>query len=115
MIAAKLTPLGELKPADWNPRTISKPRFENLKTSIAADPEFMQMRPILATMDGTIIGGNMRYRACEALGWKDVPAIQANMDDNLARERALRDNGSWGEWERPGPGGDHLQPRPGRL
>jgi len=92
-------PLSALRPADWNPRTISDERFGNLCRSIEADPEFLWRRPILAQVDGSIYAGNMRYRAAQHLGMTSVPAIIEDVSDQLARERALRDNQQWGEWE----------------
>lgn len=91
--------LDRLTPAPWNPRTIRDERFKNLCRSIETDPEFMRLRPVLATTDGTIYAGNMRYRAAQHLGWKSVPAILADIPEQLAKERALRDNAQWGEWQ----------------
>jgi len=91
--------LDRLHPAPWNPRTISDERFQNLCRSIEADPEFLWRRPILAQADGTIYAGNMRYRAADQLGMATVPAIIEDVSDQLARERALRDNAQWGDWE----------------
>jgi ParB-like chromosome segregation protein Spo0J len=91
-------PLAKLHPAEWNPRTIRDERFKNLCDSIQADPEFLWRRPILATADGTIYAGNMRYRAASHLGLKAVPAIVEDVPEQLAKERALRDNAQWGDW-----------------
>jgi DNA modification methylase len=96
---ATATPLSALQPAPWNPRFISDERFQNLCRSIEQDPDFLWLRPILATKDGTIFAGNMRYRAAEHLGWGELPAILVDIPEQLARERALRDNAQWGEWE----------------
>ncbi|MEO6044122.1 MAG: ParB N-terminal domain-containing protein, partial [Tepidiformaceae bacterium] len=57
------------------------------------------MRPVIARTNGDIAGGNMRFRAAVHLGWEEIPAIVVEMSEELAKERALRDNGSWGEWE----------------
>ena len=92
-------PLCALQAAPWNPRTIKDERFQNLCKSVAADPDFLWLRPILATADGTIFAGNMRYRAAQQLGWAEVPAVLVDIPEQLARERALRDNAQWGEWE----------------
>jgi DNA modification methylase len=62
-------------------------------------PEFLDLRPILATADGTVYGGNQRLRAAMQLGWAEVPAIIADIPEQLARERALKDNNNWGEWQ----------------
>jgi len=98
MIDIADTPLAALKPAPWNPRTIKDERFKNLVRSIQADPKFLYRRPILATADGTIYAGNMRYRAAEHLKMASVPAIIEDIPEQLAKERALRDNQQWGEW-----------------
>lgn len=92
------TPLAKLKPAPWNPRTIREERFKNLCASIEADPEFLWRRPVLAMLDGTIYAGNMRYRAAAHLGRKSIPAIVEDVPEGLAKERALRDNAQWGDW-----------------
>lgn len=91
-IAPVSIPLVALCAAPWNPRSISDQRFQNLCRSIEADPEFLWLRPILATADGTIFAGNMRYRAAQHLSWETIPAILVDIPEQLARERALRDN-----------------------
>ena len=92
-----LVPLVSLRPAAWNPRTIRDERFQNLCRSIQADPDFLRLRPILAQSDGTIYAGNMRWRAAEHLGLPEVWATVEDVPDQLAKERALRDNAAWGE------------------
>ncbi len=91
--------LTALHPAPWNPRSITEERFQNLCDSIRADPDFLWHRPVLAQADGTIYAGNMRYRAAQHLGMETIPAVVEDVSDRLARERALRDNAQWGEWE----------------
>src|SRR3990172_6695373 len=88
-----------LTPAPWNPRSISDQRFQNLCRSLEQDPDFLQLRPVLATKDGTVFAGNMRLRAAIHLGWETVPAILVDIPEQLAKERAMRDNAQWGEWE----------------
>ncbi|MCA9644974.1 MAG: ParB N-terminal domain-containing protein, partial [Myxococcales bacterium] len=96
--SVEATPLSLLKPAPWNPRKIRDERFQNLVQSIKADPEFLWRRPVLAMADGTIYAGNMRYRAAEHLGLETIPAIREDIPEQLAKERAFRDNAQWGEW-----------------
>jgi len=91
--------LSSLHPAPWNPRTIKDDRFKNLCASIHADPDFLWRRPILAQANGTIYAGNMRFRAAQHLGFETIPAIVEEVPDQLARERALRDNAQWGDWQ----------------
>lgn len=96
---AEMHTLASLTPAGWNPRKISDERFKNLCRSIESDPDFLWLRPVLATPDGAIYGGNMRYRAAQHLGLATIPAIITDIPEKLARERALRDNAQWGEWD----------------
>ena len=92
-------PVEQLHEAEWNPRKLRGERFKNLCRSIEADPDLLARRTILALADGTVYAGNMRFRAACKLGWPAVPAIVEDVPPKLARERALRDNAQWGEWE----------------
>lgn len=94
----KLVPVSALRQAPWNPRRTSRARLDALKRAIAADPEFLWMRPILASADGTVYAGNQRLAAAVELGMTEVPAIVADVPDDLARARAVRDNVHAGEW-----------------
>ena len=79
-IQVEAAPLLSLTPAPWNPRTISDERFQNLCRSIEADPDFLWRRPVLATADGTIYAGNMRFRAqhlLETILGDDIPCRTA--------------------------------------
>lgn len=98
-VSVKAVPLKKLQPAPWNPRTIRDERFKNLCRSVETDPDFLWRRPVLAQADGTIYAGNMRYRAAEHLGLAAIPAIIEDVPDVLAKERALRDNHQWGDWQ----------------
>jgi len=102
-----VAPLSALRPAAWNPRSISPSQLRRLGQSLERDPNLLWSRPILAMADGTIYAGNMRYRAVAALpaSWRrehfgadGVPAVLEDVSLELAKERAIRDNGSWGEW-----------------
>ena len=92
-----LVPLGQLHPAPWNPRTIRDSCFQALCHAIEADPGFLWARPVCAQSSGEIYAGNMRWRAADSLGWTEIPAIIEDIDPLLAKERALRDNRSYGE------------------
>lgn len=94
----QLVPTQRLSRANWNPRKIDGGRFKNLCESMAADPGFMRLRPILAMLDGTIYAGAHRHLAAEQMGWKTVWAVVEDVDEKTAKERALRDNNQWAEW-----------------
>jgi DNA modification methylase len=90
-----------LRPSEYNPRTLTKARFEDLKKSLRNDPEFLKVRPIIINTsqgrEGVIIGGHMRYEAAKALGWTTLPVIE--VDVPLEQEKAwnVKDNAHHGE------------------
>ena len=95
-----LVPIEKLHPAPRNPRVITESRLEALKKSMTDDPAFMWCRPVLAqkkTMD--VYAGNMRLRAAISLGWKEIPAIITDIPEKLMRERQIRDNSEFGDWQ----------------
>lgn len=94
----KKVKISELTLWDKNPRIIKDKRFQALCQSLTDDPSFMELRPILATKEGRIYAGNMRYRAAKELGWTEVPAIITDIPEKLANERAIKDNNKFGEW-----------------
>lgn len=90
-------PVSALTPAPYNPRSITSKRFDQLKRSLSADPDMLRARPLIALPDGTVVCGNMRLRAAQALGWETVPTVYADLDERRAREWMIRDNREWGE------------------
>lgn len=68
-IQKQYLPISSLKNWDKNPRSIKEKDFERLKTHIR---DFGQMQPLVITPDGTVLGGNMRLRAYNALGMDDI-------------------------------------------
>ncbi|SRR6266545_1269238 len=107
-VQVTVVPTTRLRPADWNPRAISSSQFVRLQQSLERDPGLLWSRPVLATPDGTIYAGAMRYRAAAALpaSWRrqhfgsdGIPAVLEDVPLEFAKERALRDNNQWGEWD----------------
>lgn len=95
----RLTPIGELHPWPENPRVIDEARLEQLKRSLEADAGMLEVRPLVALPDGTVIMGNQRLAAAHALGWERLPVATVDLDPQTARSWAIRDNQSYGEWE----------------
>lgn len=95
----EIVPLTKLKPAKWNPRIITDKRFKKLCDNILSDPQFMVLRPILATKKGTIYAGNMRYRALNQIGYDVGPVIFTDCDEKTAKLRSLTDNNHFGEYQ----------------
>jgi DNA modification methylase len=94
-------PLEQLRCWPDNPRTITPERLEQLQQALAADPEMLQARPLLALPDGMVFAGNQRLRAAHALGWATIPVVTVELDHERARLWALRDNNLYGDWDEP--------------
>lgn len=99
MNRAALVSVAKLKPWEENPRVIDAQRMEQLKRSLEADAGMLEVRPLVALPDGTVIMGNQRLAAAQALGWEKIPVAYVNLDATTARSWAIRDNQSYGEWE----------------
>lgn len=99
LTSIRLVPLGELRNAPWNPRVIDAERMEQLKRSLESDAGMLEVRPLVALPDGTVIMGNQRLQAARALGWDRLPVATVDLDEETAQSWAIRDNQSYGEWE----------------
>ena len=63
----------------------------------------LELRPIVIDDDGTILGGNMRFRALLELGYKEIPDSWVRKASELTDEEKQRfiieDNVPFGEWD----------------
>jgi len=98
--------LSTLKFNKRNPRKIELDALTKLCESIKRDPQFMELRPIVIDENRMILGGNQRFRACQRLGMKAVPASWVRIATGLTAEQRKRfilvDNapeGMAGEWD----------------
>lgn len=93
----------ELKLNDKNPRKISKDKLEKLKQSIKDFEIMMAARPIVIDSNNIILGGNMRFTALKALGYKEIPDNWVYKMDDLTDEQKkefiIKDNVGFGEWD----------------
>lgn len=106
------TSLSALTPAPWNPRTTSDERFQNLCRSLETDRDFLQLRPILATNDGTIFARNIRFRAAQHLGWEIVPAVLGGIPEQDAITERVRRSGARPDGRVSPCTGGHEPPHP---
>jgi hypothetical protein len=102
----------ELHESEINPRRIDADRFAALIHAMEQDPDMLDARPIIATLDGEVVAGNMRLRAAAAMhgdpGYPNfnayvdrrggVPTFLANLSEKRKREWMLRDNQPYGEY-----------------
>lgn len=83
-----------------NPRLIKNVKFKKLVASIKELPSMLKLRPIVVDDSFTILGGNMRYKACIEAGIKEVPVIVANeLTEDEIKAFIIKDNVSYGEWD----------------
>lgn len=91
----------DLRHPEKNPRKISRSRLEDLKRSIKADPDFLEVRRVVVNSfkgrEGVIIGGNQRFEALKALGVKEIPVTVVCVPPEKEREWIVKDNAHHGE------------------
>lgn len=89
--------ISKLKLWDKNPRSIKDKRFNELKERLKRQG---QIKPLLVTKTGVVIGGNMRLRAMQQLGYKNVWVSITNAEtDKDIFDLALTDNEEFGYYE----------------
>jgi hypothetical protein len=60
----------------------------------------LEIRPIVVNNEMMILGGNMRLKAIQEIGLKEVPIIKAeNLTEQQQREFLIKDNVGFGEWD----------------
>lgn len=83
-----------------NPRSINKEKFKKLVRSIREFPEMLKLRPIVVNKEMGILGGNMRFKACQELKLKEVYIIQAkDLSDSQVEQFIIKDNVGYGDWD----------------
>jgi ParB-like chromosome segregation protein Spo0J len=92
--------ISKVLPNPENPRVIKDHKYKALVKSIKEFPKMLEIRPIVVNSDMIILGGNMRLRACQEAGLKDIPVIIAKeLTESEQREFTIKDNVSFGEWD----------------
>ena len=97
----KTLPIGELRPADYNPRKKLKPgdkEYEKIRNSIR---EFGYVEPIIVNYDMTVIGGHQRLTVLKDLGYTEVQCVELHIEDE-SKVKALnialnKITGAWNE------------------
>ena len=94
---AKIT---EIKPNEDNPRFIKDYKFKKLVESIKDFPEMLEKRPIVVDENMIVLGGNMRLKACQEAGLKEVDILIAKgWTEEQKKEFIIKDNVGFGEWD----------------
>jgi ParB-like chromosome segregation protein Spo0J len=83
-----------------NPRILKDDKFKKLVQSIKDFPEMLEIRPIVVNNEMIVLGGNMRLKAIQEIGLKEIPIIKAeNLTEEQEREFLIKDNVGFGEWD----------------
>ena len=93
---------GQIEGLPQNPRFIKDNRFKQLVKSIEDAPEMLDPRPLIVyphEKKYVIIAGNMRFRACKELGYKELPCyvLPEETPAEKLREYAIKDNVGFGQ------------------
>jgi DNA modification methylase len=92
-------PIWKIKNNPNNPRLVKDDKFKKLVKSIKDFPEMLDKRPIIVNEYMIVLGGNMRLKACNEAGLKEVPVIVANWTEEQERQFIIKDNLGYGEWD----------------
>jgi len=91
--------IGTLKPAEYNPRQMSKAQANDLEKSIK---EFGLVDPLIVNQhkgrENIVMGGHQRLKIASNLGFKTVPVVYVDLDEKREKELNLRLNKNLGEW-----------------
>lgn len=97
---------GQIEGLPKNPRFIKDARFEALKKSIEDAPEMLALRELIvypikgqSVIKYVAICGNMRLRACQQLGYKELPCKVLPIETPVEklREYTIKDNVAFGQ------------------
>ena len=65
--------LSAIKPNPSNPRVIKDDKFKKLVKSITDFPKMLELRPMIINDDMILLGGNMRLKALQHIGYTEIP------------------------------------------
>jgi DNA modification methylase len=89
--------INKLKPAQYNPRQITKSQFNQLKESIK---KFGLVDPIIINQNGNIVvGGHQRLKAMQQLNHTEIECVVLDLTPEEEKELNIRLNKNGGEWD----------------
>ena len=88
--------ISKLKPAEYNPRQITKKQYNDLKESVQ---KFGLVDPIILNKDMTVIGGHQRLKVCKDLNYDKISCVVLDLSKEQERELNIRLNKSGGEFD----------------
>ena len=99
----EIVKISAIKANSKNPRVIKDEKFKKLVQSIREFPDMLNKRPLICftDVDGkyVVLGGNMRLKAAQEIGLKEMPIILADdWTQEQKDEFLIKDNVGFGEW-----------------
>ena len=95
--------LSQIKPNPSNPRVIKDDKFKKLVKSITDFPKMLELRPMIVNDDMILLGGNMRLKALQHIGYTEIPDEWVRKASDLTpeeqRQFIIKDNVGYGEWD----------------
>ena len=95
--------LKDIKANPNNPRVLRDDKFAKLKQSISEFPKMLTLRPMVIDENNMVLGGNMRLRALQDLGYTEIDDAWVKRSSDLTEEEKQRfiiaDNVAFGEWD----------------
>jgi DNA modification methylase len=103
-LTIKTVKIGLIKNNPKNPRICKDDKFKKLVKSIQGFPEMLAKRPLVCFTDTdgkfVVLGGNMRLKAAQECGLKDLPIMLADeWSEEQKNEFLIKDNVGFGEWD----------------
>ena len=96
----KTVKINEIISNKENPRFISDKKFNKLVQSIKDFPQMLEKRPLVVDENMVVLGGNMRLKALQKAGIKEIPIdIAEGWTDEQKKEFIIKDNVGFGEWD----------------
>lgn len=94
----KVVDLNTIKPNERNPRFITRQQYEKLKSSLE---ETGYHARLLVDRDLNLIGGHMRLKAMQELGFQEVTVLMPSraLTDEERQRVSVQDNVAFGEWD----------------
>ena len=99
----EIVKISAIKANSKNPRVIKDDKFKKLVQSIREFPDMLNKRPLICFTDVdkkyVVLGGNMRLKAAQEIGLKEMPIILADdWTQEQKDEFLIKDNVGFGEW-----------------
>ena len=90
----------DLKPAEYNPRELTKKQYEDLRNSLE---EFGVVEPVLVNVNpdrlNIVVGGHQRLRIWSEMGNEDFPCAVVDLPLDKEKELNIRLNKNGGQWD----------------